>query len=181
MMTQDNKHLLMAISFAARVHKNQYRNDNQTPYISHAFRVCMILRQVFQVDNEEVLAAAVLHDTIEDTNTDFDDIDSHFNRNIAQWVSLLSKDKRLLENEREIAYEEQIRSAPVEVKLIKLADIYDNMMDASTTFSKDLLKKSLMRSREHLEGMKKHDDERLLKALKIVDELVKHLLAQIKS
>ncbi|MDP3979947.1 MAG: HD domain-containing protein [Chlamydiota bacterium] len=179
-MDPDNKHLLFAISFAARAHKNQFRNDNETPYISHAFRVCMILRQVFQVDDEEVLAAAVLHDTIEDTNTDFDNIDSHFNRKIAKWVSMLSKDKRLLEDEREIAYEERIRSAPVEVKLIKLADIYDNIMDAASTFSKDLLKKSLLRSREHLQGMKEHDDERLQRALGIVETLVDRLISEIK-
>ena len=68
--------LLQAAAFAARAHRNQWRKDGQTPYVSHVFRVCLTVRQLFGVDDDDVLTAALLHDTIEDTDTDFDDIES---------------------------------------------------------------------------------------------------------
>jgi guanosine-3',5'-bis(diphosphate) 3'-pyrophosphohydrolase len=121
---------LEAISFAARAHQGHLRKDGRTPYVSHVFRVCLIVRQVFGVDDSSVLTAAVLHDTIEDTNTDFDNLEEQFGREIAGWVSALSKDKRLPEAEREKAYENQLAQSPWQVKICKLADIYDNLTDA---------------------------------------------------
>ena len=47
----------------------------KTPYFSHPVRVCLVVRQVFGFDDPRMLAAALLHDTIEDTTTDCDDID----------------------------------------------------------------------------------------------------------
>jgi len=66
--------VLDAVSFAGRAHQGQLRKDRQTPYACHPFRVALIVRHAFGVDDPEVLAAAVLHDTIEDTTTDFDDL-----------------------------------------------------------------------------------------------------------
>ncbi|HEV2949503.1 MAG TPA: HD domain-containing protein [Gemmataceae bacterium] len=122
--------LLEAIAFAARAHQGQLRKDQRTPYASHVFRVCLIVRQVFGVEDASVLTAAVLHDTIEDTTTDFDDVAKEFGPEIARWVSALSKDKRLPEDQREKAYEDQLAQGPWQVKICKLADIYDNLMDA---------------------------------------------------
>src|SRR5262245_47811485 len=96
--------LVEAVSFAARDHEGQVRKDGRTPYVSHVFRGCLTLRHVFGIDDPQVLAAAVLHDTIEDSTTDFDDLEEHFGREVAMWVSALSKDKRLPEEEREQAY-----------------------------------------------------------------------------
>ena len=70
--------LLSAVAFAARAHQHQLRKDNQTPYASHPFRVCLIVRHVFGIDDPEPLTAAVLHDTIEDTPTDYDDLQERF-------------------------------------------------------------------------------------------------------
>jgi len=78
--------LLEAIAFAARAHQGQLRKDGQTPYVSHVFRVVFILRHVFGIDDPGVLTAAVLHDTIEDTTTDFDDIEKQFGQDVASWV-----------------------------------------------------------------------------------------------
>ena len=58
--------LLGAASFAARAHQHQLRKDRQTPYVAHPFRVCLIARNVFGVDDPNVLTTALLHDTIED-------------------------------------------------------------------------------------------------------------------
>ena len=91
--------VLDAIAFAARAHHGQMRKDGKTPYVSHVFRVAAVVRNVFGFDDPRMLATAVLHDTIEDTTTDFDDLEKHFGREIAEWVSLLSKDKRLPEDQ----------------------------------------------------------------------------------
>src|SRR5207245_4512347 len=91
----NHRPLLEAISFAARVHHGQLRKDGRTPYASHVFRVCLIVRQVFEIDDASVLTAAVLHDTVEDTTTDFDDLKNEFGEKVAGWIAALSKDKRL--------------------------------------------------------------------------------------
>lgn len=125
--------LMQACSFAARAHRYQLRKDGETPYASHPFRVCLVVREVFGVEDPAVLTAAVLHDTIEDTNTDHDDIAEKFGPQVAGWVGALSKDKRLPEPEREAAYAEGLRRAPWQVKVCKLGDVYDNLLDSSST------------------------------------------------
>jgi guanosine-3',5'-bis(diphosphate) 3'-pyrophosphohydrolase len=123
--------LLDAVAFASRAHRHQLRKDNQTPYVSHVLRVALIVRHVFDIADEQVLTAALLHDTVEDTTTDFDDLQEHFGAEIAGWVALLSKDKRLPEPEREAAYQDGLAKAPWQVKVCKLADIYDNLTDSA--------------------------------------------------
>src|SRR5947209_274805 len=81
----DDRLLLEAASFAARAHAGQLRKDGQTPYVSHVFRVCLVVRHLFGFDDGRMLAAALLHDTIEDTTTDFDDITRIFGTEIAEW------------------------------------------------------------------------------------------------
>jgi guanosine-3',5'-bis(diphosphate) 3'-pyrophosphohydrolase len=122
--------LLEAIAFAARAHQGKFRKDGATPYVSHVFRVCLVLRHIFGIDDRQALMAAALHDTVEDTDTDFDDLKEQFGDEVACWVAALSKDKRLAEDERERAYAEALARAPWQVKACKLADIYDNVMDS---------------------------------------------------
>ena len=124
--------MLEAVSFAARKHAGQLRKDNSTPYIAHPFRVMTILATVFQVDDPEVLAAAALHDTIEDTATDYDEVFERFGERVADMVAVLSKDKRRPDPIREKEYFEGLCDAPIEVRLCKLADLYDNLSDAAT-------------------------------------------------
>jgi len=124
--------LLAAISFAARVHKHQPRKDGETPYVAHVYRVAMILRHLFGVADPKVLTAAVLHDTIEDTTTDFDEVAEAFGRDVAAWVIALTKDNRLPEKEREEFYGKQLAAGGLPVCLCKLADVYDNLADSGT-------------------------------------------------
>lgn len=129
----DDPHELLnqAISFASRAHRHQLRKDRDTPYVAHVFRVCMTVRHVFGVGDPRVLAAAVLHDTIEDTATDYDDIARRFGDEIAGWVADLTKEMRLPEVEREAAYRRTLAAAPWQVVVCKLADIYDNLADSA--------------------------------------------------
>src|SRR6186997_1083784 len=96
--------LLEAVSLASRAHEGQRRKDGETPYVSHPFRVCLIVRDLFGFDDIRMLMAALLHDVIEDTNTDFDDVAEVFGPEVAEWAAALSKDKRLPEDRREQAY-----------------------------------------------------------------------------
>ena len=131
MSDSDQTMVLRAISFAARQHEGQLRKDGQTPYIAHPLRVLTIMATVFGVKDPELLAAAVLHDTIEDTTTDRDDLIERFGERVAGFAAALTKDTRLPEEEREKAYFETLAAAPVEVKLCKLADTYDNLIDSA--------------------------------------------------
>jgi guanosine-3',5'-bis(diphosphate) 3'-pyrophosphohydrolase len=110
--SDDLRPLLDAVAFASRAHRHQLRKDGQTPYASHVFRVCLILRHVFGIADEHILTAAVLHDTVEDTTTDYDDLNDRFGAEVAGWVGTLSKDKRLPEEEREAAYMAGLARAP---------------------------------------------------------------------
>lgn len=126
-----------AASFAARAHRGQLRKDGVTPYFAHPTRVCLAIATIFGVHDVEILAAALLHDTIEDTNTDYDDLQSRFGPRVAQLVKAMTKDKRLPDLEREAEYVRQICDGGRDVQILKLGDIYDNLSDAGTIpFSK---------------------------------------------
>jgi guanosine-3',5'-bis(diphosphate) 3'-pyrophosphohydrolase len=124
--------LLEAVAFAARAHRGHFRKDGATPYVSHVFRVCLIVRDLFGVDDHRVLQAALLHDTIEDTRQDFDDLAEAFGTEVAGWVDLLSKDKRKPEPLREQDYLARLGQAPWQVQVCKLADIVDNLLDLAS-------------------------------------------------
>lgn len=170
---EKSESILRAISFAARAHDGQIRKDGITPYVSHPFRVLMILRQIFGVSDERVLIAAVLHDVIEDTTADFDDVAKEFGQEIAGWVGLLSKDKRKQEKEREDKYTVVIQESPDEVKLIKLADIYDNIMDASTAKSGGCLNRTLERTSKYIQAIRIKNNEKIIFALNCIENLIK--------
>ena len=123
--------LLEAISFSAHKHSGQVRKDKKTPYAAHPFRVATLLMTEFDMRDVEVLAAAILHDTIEDTTTDREDISTRFGERVADYVARLSQDTRLPEDEREQRYHDALAAGPPEVKLCKLADTLDNLLDAS--------------------------------------------------
>lgn len=123
--------LLETVSFAARAHHGHVRKDRQTPYVAHVFRVCLILRHVFEIDDANVLLTGLLHDTIEDTRTDYDDLLNLLkSRDVPDWIALLSKDTRKVEAEREQEYLEVLCHSPAPVKLCKLADLFDNILDS---------------------------------------------------
>lgn len=123
--------VVKAISYAARRHRGQTRKDGVTPYAAHPMRVMLSVLREFGEADPETLAAAVLHDTIEDTSTDFDAVAEEFGAKVAGYVALLTKDKRLPEEEREDRYFEGLAGAPRPVRLCKIADTLDNLRDAA--------------------------------------------------
>lgn len=112
--------------FAKDKHHNQkYGNE---PYHKHLEAVVTRLKGI-GITDEDVLCAAWLHDTIEDTGTTFDEIYQRFGRNIAVMVSSLSKDTSLPKKEKESQYIEQLKIAPWQAQLIKLCDISSNLKE----------------------------------------------------
>jgi (p)ppGpp synthase/HD superfamily hydrolase len=146
------RHVLDAAAFAARAHQAQLRKDKLTPYVSHVFRVCLILRDLFGFNDPRMLCATLLHDTVEDTTTDFDDLTERYSAEVAHWVALLTKDKRLPEADREAAYLRGLQAAPWQVKACKLADVYDNLLDM-TGLPAERRPHSLQRAKQYLEGL----------------------------
>jgi guanosine-3',5'-bis(diphosphate) 3'-pyrophosphohydrolase len=132
-MEHDSRHELWqrAVSFAAARHEGQFRKDGRTPYIAHPVRVAMTVRHVFGVDDGAALATSLLHDLIEDTTTDYDDLVEEFGSVVAESVAALTKDSRLAEPQRELAYDEQLAQAGWRARLVKLADVYDNFCDSA--------------------------------------------------
>src|SRR5262249_37259845 len=124
------RRLLEAASFAARAHQGQLRKDGRTPYVGHVYRAALVLRQVFGVHDPEVLTAALLHATTARTPTPFDDLEEQFGPEVAGWVAMLTKDKRLADEAREAAYWQTLAGAPWQVKACKLADVFDNLLDS---------------------------------------------------
>ena len=166
--------LLEAIAFAARAHQGKLRKDGATPYVSHVFRVCLVLRHVFGIDDRQALMAAALHDTVEDTDTDFDELKEEFGDEVAGWVAALSKDKRLPEEQREQAYAEALVRAPWQVKACKLADVYDNVTDSVHTEPRQRAH-VLKRAHYYVDALKPDLPEPARRPWEIVVELLKQV------
>ncbi len=122
----------LATSFAARKHAGQVRKDGRTPYFAHVVRVAFTISELFGCHDEETLAAALLHDLIEDTTTDYDDIAERFGTRVADMVAALTKNMTLPEPVRETDYDARIARADWRVRLVKLADAYDNLADSAS-------------------------------------------------
>jgi guanosine-3',5'-bis(diphosphate) 3'-pyrophosphohydrolase len=119
-----------ALEFATYKHLGQFRKDKVTPYVEHPKAVMAIVRDEFAVRDPQVLAAALLHDTIEDTTTDFDDLAKRFGKKVAGWVAVLTKDKRLPEVRREREYFDGLKRGPLQAKFCKIADSLHNLRDS---------------------------------------------------
>jgi guanosine-3',5'-bis(diphosphate) 3'-pyrophosphohydrolase len=108
-MCDHNALVFDAAAFAARAHKNPFRRDGETPYFSHPVRVCLVVRHLFGFDDPQMLAAALLHDTVEDSTTNCDDLIERFGSSVAGWLAALSKDKRLPHDVRKAEYARRFR------------------------------------------------------------------------
>lgn len=117
-----------AIEFATKAHEGQFRKGTKRPYIVHPIEVADITATMTK--DEEIISAAVLHDTIEDCASVTKEIlKSHFGDRVASIVAQESEDKSLPWEERKSATICHLRTAPVEVKIIGLADKLSNMRD----------------------------------------------------
>jgi guanosine-3',5'-bis(diphosphate) 3'-pyrophosphohydrolase len=122
--------LIRAMHFAADKHRDQRRKDViESPYINHPIAVAEILATIGGVDDVDVLVAAVLHDTIEDTETTASELETLFGSRITRIVEEVTDDKSLPKAERKRLQVEHARSISPEGALVKLADKTSNIQD----------------------------------------------------
>jgi guanosine-3',5'-bis(diphosphate) 3'-pyrophosphohydrolase len=167
---------IKAAKFSAEKHRYQKRKgDDAEPYINHPLEVANLLVNVGKVEDIDVLTAAVLHDTIEDTDTTIEEITKLFGENVCKMVLEVTDDKSLPKAERK---QKQIEHAPhlsdgaKQIKLgDKISNISDVMNDPPAGWSKQ-------RRREYIEwgekvvaglrganpALEKHFDELVKKA-----------------
>ena len=125
--------LFKALSFSAEKHTKQRRKDiDKTPYINHPISLANILAQRWVID-ENVLCAAILHDTIEDTETTVDELQEHFGEKITSIVLEVTDDKSLEKSVRKQKQVEHAATISHEAKLVKLADKIANITDIINT------------------------------------------------
>ena len=119
-----------AVAFAAEKHRNQRRKDaDASPYINHPIALANVLANEGGVSDATVLCAAVLHDTIEDTETTENELTTTFGSHVSSVVLEVTDDKSL---EKHVRKQRQIEHAPhisTEAKLVKLADKICNLRD----------------------------------------------------
>ena len=148
---QQSLHLVLrALAFAARAHRHQTLPDGITPYYSHVVRVTWIARELFGLDDATALAAAALHDTLEDTTVDQGDLAAEFGASVAGYVQPLSKAQDGPEEVREADYVRQLMAAPELVAMVKLADVYDNL---STRRGTAKMPKTLRNARRYMDAL----------------------------
>ena len=115
-----------AIAFATRAHLGQMRKGTALPYIEHPLAVGRILAECGQLAG--VVAAGVLHDTIEDTAVTRAEIERHFGPRLAELVAAVSEpDRNVSWEERKRRTIETVRRASLPVVWIELADKLDNI------------------------------------------------------
>ena len=121
--------VIRAAHFAAQRHRDHRRKDTkQRPYINHPIALASTLSEV-GVRDPDVLAAALLHDTIEDTETSYDDIRGTFGRPIADLVAEVTDAKFLEKASRKRIQVSRAGHSSDKAKLIKLTDKICNLRD----------------------------------------------------
>ena len=129
----DLKLVLKALSFAAHKHKDQRRRDVEaSPYINHPITLANILCNEVHVTDNEVICAALLHDTVEDTDTTEAELGQEFGATICGIVMDVTDDKALGKAERKQLQIEHAAHISDQAKLVKLADKISNLRDMAS-------------------------------------------------
>lgn len=126
----DIYHILNAAQFAAERHHEQTRlNRNKTPYIIHPLQVARNLLTIGHIYDADVLMAALLHDTIEDTETEEKELADLFGYQVQHLVKEVSDDKTLSKEERKRLQIQNASQKSTKAALIVLADKLANLID----------------------------------------------------
>lgn len=114
-----------ACRFATEKHSGQLRKGVKVPYIVHPYEVAQILRK--NGADEATIIAGVLHDTVEDTNTNLSEIKQYFGEEVAMIVDYCTEKKSLPYLERKFEHDQRIKSGPLKAKMVKCADCLSNL------------------------------------------------------
>jgi (p)ppGpp synthase/HD superfamily hydrolase len=120
--------IIKASQFATAAHSGQTRKGKDIPYITHPLTVGLLLAS--KNLSEDVVIAGILHDTIEDTDVTYADIEKEFGKKIAEIVNhVTEQDKNLPWAERKQIALEHIQDMSEDAVLVKSADVLHNMTD----------------------------------------------------
>ena len=126
-LMNDLAKLMQAASFAARKHTGQTRKgDDGAPYINHPLEVANLLANVGKVADFDILMAAILHDTVEDTETTEEELTELFGAKVSAYVLEVTDDKSLPKPERKQKHAPHLSNG---AKHVKLADKISNITD----------------------------------------------------
>lgn len=141
--------ILKALHFAAIKHRDQRRKDVEaSPYINHPIEVAEVLAREGGVADPVILQAAILHDTIEDTNTTRAELDSVFGSEVRRVVEEVTDDKALPKTERKRLQIEHGPHLSARAQQVKIADKISNVLGVSKAPPADW---SLQRRHEYLD------------------------------
>ena len=122
--------LFEALAFAARKHRDQRRKDvAATPYINHPIALARTLSVEGGITDTRTLIAALLHDTVEDTDTSIEEIGAMFGPKVAEAVREVTDDTSLPKEERKRLQIEHAPHIGKRAALVKLADKTSNLRD----------------------------------------------------
>ena len=125
--------LLVALEFAAHKHRDQRRKDAAaSPYINHPIALARLLAEKGGVTDKATLMAAVLHDTIEDTDTTYDELHAQFGKKVADVVAEVTDDRSLPKARRKALQIEHAPHMSKRAALVKLADKTCNLRDVAS-------------------------------------------------
>lgn len=117
--------LNQAIVFATKAHEGQLRKVSQSPFIIHPLAVGCLLADAGE--EEDIVIAGILHDTIEDTDVTFEQINTKFGENVASLVFGCSENKALSWEERKRQTMIDLETAPEKVCIVTCADKIHNL------------------------------------------------------
>lgn len=134
-MKADRTALLVdSIAFAADKHRRQRRKDAEaSPYINHPIALARVLAVEAGLTDPVLLSAAVLHDTLEDTETTFEELRERFGAAVASVVLEVTDDKTLDKAHRKRLQIEHAAHLSRRAKLVKLADKICNVRDVASS------------------------------------------------
>lgn len=124
------RHVREAYGVAQQAHAGQQRKEG-TPYIVHPLRVALILAEERGITEPDVLVTALLHDVVEDSAVEHDDVRERFGLRVAEWIEWLTKPP--VGDGDKVARDERYFAAflgdnvPEAARLVKLADRLDNV------------------------------------------------------
>ncbi|MBU1198702.1 MAG: HD domain-containing protein [Nanoarchaeota archaeon] len=124
----------LAEKYAIKYHEGQFRKKSRAPYVVHPKHVVELLKQ-YDVKDQETLAIAWLHDTLEDTVLSYSQIKNTFGSRVADGVHFLTRDVN------EIVYKQRLLTAPEDIQLVKLCDTIDNIKNLEVYSPRGLQRK----------------------------------------
>lgn len=124
-----------AYEFAREAHEGQKRKGDGSPYIAHPTQLARLLHRAGH-DDEELLAAAFLHDTVEDTDTTLEEIEDAFGSEVRELVEAMSEDKDVEPwKARKAQHRDEVEAAGKRPVLIYAADKLANLRDMRTLYA----------------------------------------------